>query len=113
MIVRETELKHHGVLGMKWGHRKAKHVKRRNRKIAKLTSYRDQAIKVAKNNYIKSKTSSKSSKAVGVEMVKRLENLDMSKVSKKDIRRAQNDAINFIINMDDTELKKYIKSNNI
>ena len=72
---------------------------------------RDQSLKVAEKNYIKSKSSTARDVAVGKEWTKRLTQMNMKTASKKDLKKAKTKTINYINNMDDNEFGSYLLKN--
>ena len=81
------------------------------RKQARLEAMRDQSLKVAEKNYIKSKSSTARDVAVGKEWTKRLTQMNMKTASKKDLKKAKTKTINYINNMDDNEFGSYLLKN--
>lgn len=109
------ELMHYSVKGMKWGVRRYSKPKiNSKRKQKKLQGIKDQDLKVAKTNYMNSKTYSRRETqeniAIGREWTKNLLKIDVRTASKKDFRDARNKAINYINNMDDNMLKAYLNN---
>lgn len=81
------------------------------KKIKKLNKIIDQNLRVATTNYINSKSSDARDVAIGKEWVNNLTKLDVKTINKKDIRNAQNKAINTINNMSDEEFRVYASRN--
>lgn len=93
-------------------HKDAKNAKTNSaRKQAKLEAIRKQDLKVAENNYMKSKSSDARDVAIGKEWTKTLTSMDMKTASKKDLKKAKSKAINHINNMDDNEFGSYLLKN--